>query len=312
MEARQKDSLGSYLKEISRIPLLYPEQEIALGREVQRLNLLLSIKEKLKIKLERQPTELEWAEQASCSVPTLKEDLAKGKKAKNSLVVANLRLVVSVAKKYLYRGVDFLDLIQEGNTGLIVAAGRFEPKKGCKFATFAYWWIWQAMIRAIQNQSRTIRLPCPVHEKLNKIKKASQYLSHTLGSAVTIKEIAEHCQEQPNEVLRVLKAARRQSSLDWELERESSLVNLVEDKAAKPMELLIEIEQPQRIKELFQPLNQSEQEVLILRYGLNSQPQTLQEIGSQFGLSGEGVRLRTKKAITKLREAWKDQTANYF
>ena len=137
-------------------------------------------------------------------------------------------------------------------------------------------------------------------------------MSHTLGSAVTIKEIAEHCQEQPNEVLRVLKVARRQSSLDWELERESSLVNLVEDKAAKPMELLIEIEQPETIKELFQPLNQSEQEVLILRYGLNSQPQTLQEIGSQYGLSGEGVRLRTKKAIAKLREHWKDRTASYF
>ena len=124
------DSVCSYLTEIGRTPLLSPEQEIQLGRKVQKLQFLLSIKKKLKVDLRREPTRWEWADKANCSLPTLERDLAQGKEAKNQLIIANLRLVVSIAKKYQQRGLELLDLIQEGNTGLIVAAGRFNPKKG--------------------------------------------------------------------------------------------------------------------------------------------------------------------------------------
>ena len=197
METALTDSVGNYLKEIGRIPMLTPEQEIVLGRKVQKLSSLLSIKEKLKVDLGRQPTRVEWAERANCSISRLGQDLAEGKDAKNRLVVANLRLVVSIAKKYQGKGLDFLELVQEGNRGLIVAADKFQPKKGCKFSTLAYWWIRQAIIRAIQNQSRTIRLPIGIHEKLHKIQKASQYLAQNPNVTPTIQKIAKYCQQTP-------------------------------------------------------------------------------------------------------------------
>ncbi len=128
METALRDSVGNYLKEIGPIPMLTPEQEIVLGRKVQKFNSLLSTKEKLKVDLGRQPTRVEWAERGNCSISMLAQHLAEGNRAKNQLIVANLRLVVSVAKKYLYRGLDFLDLILEGNTGLIIAAERFKGK----------------------------------------------------------------------------------------------------------------------------------------------------------------------------------------
>ncbi len=171
MKTALRDSVGDYLKEIGRIPMLTPEQEIVLGRKVQKLSSLLSIKEKFKAQLGRQPTSAEWAERANCSISMLAQHLGEGNRAKNQIVVANLRLVVSVAKKYQNKGLDFLDLVQEGNTSLIIAAERFKPKKGCRFSTFAHWWIRQAIVRAIQNNSKTIRLPCYIHEKVQKIKK---------------------------------------------------------------------------------------------------------------------------------------------
>ena len=207
------DDVRSYLIEIGRIPMLKPEQEIALGRKVQRSKSLVAIKEKLKVYLRREPTRLEWAKRANCSLPTLERDLAEGQKAKNHLVEANLRLVVSIAKKYQNRGLEFLDLIQEGNTGLIVAAGKFEPKKGCKFSTLAYWWIWQAIIRAIQFHSRTIRIPTHAYEILNKIKKARQKLSLEAGSTPKLTEIAEYLDEKPEVVRFYLEASRLPTSL---------------------------------------------------------------------------------------------------
>ncbi len=308
------DSVSGYLTEIGRVPLLTSEQEIQLGRKVQRLKLLLSIKEKLKVDLRREPTRLEWAAKANCSMPNLEKDLAEGKEAKNQLVIANLRLVVSVAKKYQQRGLELLDLIQEGNTGLIVAAGKFEPKKGCKFSTVAHWWIRQAIVRAIQNQSRTIRLPVYVTEKLNNIKKAYRELSILQGRTPTVAEIAKYCTEKPQTITSYLKNAQIPTSLDKTVgqDEDAPLGQFLEDKSAQPFELLLEKETPERIAELFQDLKPQEGKVLVLRYGLNSEPQTYQKIATQLGLSRERIRQKEKEAIAKLKKTWKDKTASYF
>ncbi len=314
MKATSTDSTRSYLSEIGRVPMLKPEQEITLGRKVQKLKSLLSIKEKLRIDLRREPTRREWAEKANCSIPTLERDCAEGQEAKNQLVNANLRLVVSIAKKYQNRGLEFLDLIQEGNTGLIVAAGKFEPKKGCKFSTVAYWWIRQAIVRAIQDHSRTIRIPVHAYEILNKIKKARQKLSIEKGRTPKVSEIAEYLYEKPEIVRFYLEASRLPTSLDRTVgqDEDSPLGQFLEDESAQPLELLLENEAPERMAELFRDLKPQERKVLVLRYGLNSEPQSHQKIATQLGVSKQAIGQKEKKAIAKLKESWKDKTASYF
>lgn len=308
MKATRVDSIRSYLTEIVRIPMLSPEQEIALGRKVQRFKSLLSIKEKLRVDLRRDPTRFEWAEKANCSLPTLEKDLAEGKKGKNHLVVANLRLVVSIAKKYQQRGLELLDLIQEGNTGLIVAASKFNPKKGCKFSTFAHWWIRQAIIRAIQNQSRTIRLPVHAFEKLNKIKKAYRELSINKGRTPKITEIAKYCAEKPETISSYLKAAQIPFSLDQERgeEKDLTLGDLLEDRSTSTLEFLLEKERGEKINYFLRSLPPQEQKILILHYGLNSEPKTFREIAEQLGGSQSGIIHKQTREISKLRSSFAD------
>ena len=285
------DNVRSYLTEIGRTPLLSSEQEIALGRKVQKLQFLLSTKEKLKIDLRREPTMTEWAERANCSLPSLEKDLTVGKEAKNHLVVANLRLVVSVAKKYQQRGLELLDLVQEGNTGLIVAAGRFNPKKGCKFSTFAHWWIRQAIVRAIQNQSRSIRLPVYVTEKLNKIKKAYRELSILQGRTPTIAEIAEYSQENSEAINSYLQVAQIPFSLEQELgeDEDLTLSDYLEDRSISTLEFILEREKAEQVNYFLRSLPPQEQKILILRYGLNSEPKTFRQIAEELGGSQSGI-----------------------
>ncbi len=310
------DNIRSYLTEIGRTPLLSSEQEIQLGRKVQRLKLLLSIKEKLKVYLHREPTRLEWAERANCSLPNLERDLAEGKKAKNQLVEANLRLVVSIAKKYQQRGLELLDLIQEGNTGLIVAAGRFNPKRGCKFSTFAHWWIRQAIVRAIQNQSRTIRLPVYVTEKLNNIKKAYRELSILQGRTPKIAEIAEYCTEKPEAISSYLKAAQIPFSLDRELGEgeEATFGDFLEDRSTSTLEFLLEKERAEKVNYFLRILPPQEQKILILRYGLNlnSEPKTFRQIADELGVSQSRINHHKTRAIAKLRSSFAGQNASNF
>ena len=314
MKATQKDSIRSYLAEISRVPLLSSEQEIQLGRKIQKLQFLLSSEEKLKVELRREPSKSEWSEKANCSIFTLERDLAVGKKAKEQLVIANLRLVVSIAKKYQHRGLELLDLVQEGNTGLILAAEKFQPQRGCKFSTVAYWWIRQAIVRAIQFHSRTIRLPTHAYEILNKIKKATQKLSSEKGRTPNLTEIAEYLDENPEIVRFYLKAARLPTSLDRTVgeDEDSNLGQFLEDKSAQPLELLLKNEAPERMAELFRDLKPQERKVLVLRYGLNSEPQSHQKIATQLGVSKQAIGQKEKKAIAKLQKTWKDKTASYF
>jgi len=184
------DMVRTYLREIGRVPLLTREQEIIYGKQVQEMMSLLEAKEALAKQLHREPTTDEWATQVDTTTGELPETIKRGKRAKQKMIEANLRLVVAIAKKYQKRNMEFLDLIQEGTMGLERGVEKFDPTRGYKFSTYAYWWIRQAITRAIAQQARTIRLPIHITEKLNKIKKVQRELAQTLGRSPNANEIA--------------------------------------------------------------------------------------------------------------------------
>ncbi|MCP9853511.1 sigma-70 family RNA polymerase sigma factor, partial [Synechococcus sp. HJ21-Hayes] len=186
------DLVRSYLRDIGRVPLLSHEQEITLGRQVQELMAIEEIREELRLRAgDQDPTEAELAQAAGLTLPLLKKRVNAGRRAKERMVAANLRLVVSVAKKYTKRNMELLDLIQEGTIGLVRGVEKFDPTRGYKFSTYAYWWIRQGITRAIAEKSRTIRLPIHITETLNKLKKGQRELSQDLGRTPTITELAE-------------------------------------------------------------------------------------------------------------------------
>ncbi len=299
------DSLRDYLLEIGRVPLLTQEQEIILGKRVQRMMSLLAEREKLAKKLRLEPTLKQWANAVDLTPQELNQVLRQGQQAKKKMIEANLRLVVSVAKKYQNRHLEFLDLIQEGSIVLKRAAEKFDPTTGYKFSTYAYWWIRQGITRAIAEQSRTIRLPIHVTEKVNKVKKAQRELAQKLGRTATLSEVAQELELGLEEIRKYLKANRNPISLDVQIgqDLDTELSEIIEDeRTPSPFDYANQNSMHQDIQELLSGLSPKEKEVLLLRFGLeDGEEWSLAKIGEKLNLSRERVRQLQSRALARLR-----------
>lgn len=299
------DAVGAFFKEMARYPLLKADEEVELARRVRFLEEVRELQVALKENLEQASKET-VATHLGITERQLESRLYQGRVAKRKMIRSNLRLVVSIAKRYLNRGVPFLDLIQEGAMGLNRASEKFDPDKGYKFSTYAYWWIRQAITRAIANDARTIRLPIHIVEKLNKLKKAQRELKQQLGRNPSEVELAEILEIPPSQ-LRQLQQLRRQAlSLNHRVgkEEDTELMDLLEDEDnLSPEAKMNESMMRQEIWEVLgDVLTPREKDVISLRYGLTtSEPCTLEEVGNMFNLSRERVRQIQSKAMRKLR-----------
>jgi RNA polymerase primary sigma factor len=263
------DSVRLYLREIGKIPLLSAEEELALAQKV----------------------------------------VAGDKKAKDKMAEANMRLVVSIAKRYSGRGLDFLDLIQEGNTGLLRAVEKFDPDKGFKFSTYATWWIRQAITRAIADQARTIRIPVHMVETINKLLRTQRRMTQELNREPSIEELAKELEMEPDKVEYVIKIKQDITSLDAGVGRDgededSVLADFIEDEDSKPPEALAADQLlKEQVEAILSTLSDREQKIVKMRFGLeNGKSHTLEEVGQEFAVTRERIRQIEAKALAKLRK----------
>ena len=304
------DAVRAYLHEIGRVPLLSHEDEIVLGKQVQKLMALLEIRDELAEKLpegadpETEISIADWAKAAEMTEAELNNHLRRGKRAKHKMIEANLRLVVAVAKKYQKRNLEFLDLIQEGTLGLERGVEKFDPMKGYKFSTYAYWWIRQAITRAIAQQARTIRLPIHITEKLNKIKRVQRELSQKLGRSPNVTEIGAELDLEPKQVREYLSIARQPISLDVRIgdNQDTELQDLLEDDGDSPEDYTVQQSLKQDLRRMLSELTTQQQEVINLRFGLaDGNPLSLAKVGQRMGISRERVRQLEQQALKHLR-----------
>jgi RNA polymerase nonessential primary-like sigma factor len=298
------DMVRTYLHEIGRVPLLTDEQEIVLGKQVQQMMALLALKQELIDTLGQDPTLEQWGDRAGLSPNQLQTMIHQGQRAKQKMIEANLRLVVSIAKKYQKRNLEFLDLIQEGSLGLERGVEKFDPMRGYKFSTYAYWWIRQAITRAIAQQSRTIRLPIHITEKLNKIKKVQRELTQELGRSPRLKEIATALELDVAQVREYLTIARHPVSLDLRVgdNQDTELKDLLEDDGTQPNEFADHESLRQDLENLLAELTPQQREVLTLRFGLvDGRELSLAKVGRQLNISRERVRQLEHQALKYLR-----------
>ncbi len=285
------DTVGLYLKEVGRVPLLTAEQEVSLAKRIERGK---------------------RAREAMAAGPTtmrkrleLRTTVEDGWAAREHLITANSRLVISVAKKYMGRGVPFLDLIQEGNIGLIRAAKKFDYRRGHKFSTYATWWIRQAVTRAIADQGRTIRVPVHMGDQINKLLRVSHQLTQRLGRDPSIDELADSLEVTPKKVENMIQVARRPLSLETptDEEEDSVLGDFIQDEESPaPAELVTLNLLREHLQEVLNMLPPREVRILQLRYGLlDGQSYTLEEVGRKMGVTRERVRQIEAQALSRLR-----------
>lgn len=261
------DSVRLYLREIGKIPLLTPEEELALAQKVK----------------------------------------SGDKNAKDKMAEANMRLVVSIAKRYSGRGLDFLDLIQEGNTGLLRAVEKFDPDKGFKFSTYATWWIRQAITRAIADQARTIRIPVHMVETINKLLRTQRRMTQELNREPSIEELAREMEMEPEKIEYVMKIKQDITSLDANVrddDDDSVLGDFIEDEDAQsPEESATTQLLKEQVKDMLSVLTEREQKILKMRFGLeDGKSHTLEEVGQEFSVTRERIRQIEAKALSKLRK----------
>jgi RNA polymerase nonessential primary-like sigma factor len=298
------DMVRTYLHEIGRVPLLTHEQEIVYGKQVQRMMTLLTKKEELEDRLDTKLSLKEWAKNAQLSEIELNRIVKQGQRAKKKMIEANLRLVVAIAKKYQKRNMEFLDLIQEGSLGLERGVEKFDPTRGYKFSTYAYWWIRQAITRAIAQQARTIRLPIHITEKLNKIKKTQRELAQKLGRSAEVGEIARELDLKPEQIREYLSIARQPISLDVRVgdNQDTELSELLEDDGISPDRYATQQLLRNDLYSLMADLSPQQQEVISLRFGLEDGKElSLAKIGQRMGISRERVRQLEHQALAQLR-----------
>jgi len=299
-----EDSIRLYLQEIGRIRLLRAEEEIELARKIADLLELERIRDEIDDQLDDEPTDTDWANAVDMPLPAFRRRLHLGRRAKDKMVQSNLRLVVSIAKKYMNRGLSFQDLIQEGSLGLIRAAEKFDHEKGYKFSTYATWWIRQAITRAIADQSRTIRLPVHLYETISRIKKTTKLLSQELGRKPTEEEIATRMEMTIEKLRFIAKSAQLPISLETPIgkEEDSRLGDFIESDGETPEDEVSKSLLREDLESVLSTLSPRERDVLRLRYGLDDgRMKTLEEIGQIFNVTRERIRQIEAKALRKLR-----------
>jgi len=299
------DLVRSYLRDIGRVPLLSHEQEITLGRQVQELMVLESFEAQLESDLGKKPDINFFAEKVSIPVEQLKKKLKIGRRAKERMVAANLRLVVSVAKKYTKRNMELLDLIQEGTIGLVRGVEKFDPARGYKFSTYAYWWIRQGITRAIAEKSRSIRLPIHITEMLNKLKKGQRELSQELSRTPTVKELAEYVELPESDVKDLMSKAGQPVSLETKIGdgEDTILLDLLSNDIDMPAEQIENDCMKSDLETLLEQLPELQNRVLRMRYGMDGDdPMSLTGIGRVLGISRDRVRNLERDGLRGLRK----------
>jgi RNA polymerase primary sigma factor len=299
LKAPTNDPVRMYLKEIGRVALLTAQEEVDLAKRIEAgLDAQAKLMREGNSLPEARTADLNWANR-------------DGALAKRHLVEANLRLVVSIAKRYVGRGMAFLDLIQEGNLGLIRAVEKFDYTKGYKFSTYATWWIRQAITRAIADQARTIRIPVHMVETINKLARIQRQLLQDLGREPTAEEIARQMELPPEKVREIQKISQEPVSLETPIgeEEDSHLGDFIEDsEAVVPLERASFKLLQEQLESVLHTLSEREKEVIRLRFGLvDGQPRTLEEVGKKFGVTRERIRQIESKTLSKLRHPSRSQ-----
>lgn len=293
------DSVRLYLREIGKIPLLNSEDELKLANEI-----VANREELAEVTAQMSDENITTAEKQK-----LKSRAVKLSKPKDKMAEANMRLVVSIAKRYSGRGLDFLDLIQEGNTGLLRAVEKFDPDKGFKFSTYATWWIRQAITRAIADQARTIRIPVHMVETINKLLRTQRRMTQELNREPSIEELAKELEMEPEKVEYVIKIKQDITSLDAGVGRDgedddSVLSDFIEDEdGATPEESATSQLLREQVQGVLSSLSDREQKIIKMRFGLeNGKSHTLEEVGQEFAVTRERIRQIEAKALAKLRK----------